>query len=153
MSKTVSEKPSYRLTRENFLKMAEGVLKPEDKGMIINKCLIAKIIADIRFEVMICSMSGMPNCNVSVPHTVIYSDEAMKEIVDIIKEKFEEDKFDVSLFENVISLDWSKEGPYGDFDDDLEDDMYDAIEQYENMHKQKTKKQHSPRKHNLKVIK
>jgi hypothetical protein len=75
--------------------------------------------------------------------------DLLPNIMKYLKDYFEDDKFEVSIGENMISLDWSKEGPYGDICDEYDDD----IETYENMHKQKAKKYHAPRKHNLKVIK
>jgi hypothetical protein len=137
------------LSANDFRAMAEGSMSKLEKGTLINKCMLSKIISDIRFEVMFCSISGIYHCNVSVGHNVITSDEMMHEIMCVLKEKFEKEHFEVSIGENMISLDWSKEGPYGD----IEDEYDDYIEQYENMHKQKAKKHHAPKRHNLKVVK
>jgi hypothetical protein len=128
--------------------MTKGSMSELEKGTLINKCLLSKIISDIRYEVMFCSMSGIYHCNVSVGYNIVTSDEIVYDFMHILKEKFEQEHFEVRIDENMISLDWSKERPYKDIEDE-----YDNIEQYENMHKQKAKKQHASKKHNLKVVK
>ncbi len=136
-------------TALDFRELAEGNLDEVKENAIVNKCLMAKLISNIRFEVASCSLAGISNCNVSVNYsTVPVPRDLLPNIMKYLKDYFEDDKFEVSIGENMISLDWSKEGPYGDISDE-----YDDAENYENMHKQKNKKQHAPRKHNLKVVK
>ena len=141
---------THYFTALDFRELAEGHLDEIKENEIINKCMMAKLISNIRFEVASCSLAGISNCNVSVNYsTAPVPRDLLPNIMKYLKDYFEDDKFEVSIGENMISLDWSKEGPYGDICDEYDDD----IETYENMHKQKTKKHHAPKRHNLKVIK
>jgi hypothetical protein len=127
---------------QDFKDLSEKYVSEERKDEIINQCILSKLIGDIRFEVAINSFDGLTSCNVSISHNMLpASKEILEEVMDYIRGYFEVLNFDVTIKDNIISLDWSNV-----------DAEYMEYARYQNMHKQ-GKKQHAPRKHNLKVIK
>jgi hypothetical protein len=152
MNEEINEVENF--TAKDFRKMIKGGDEVQN-NIIMNKCLMDKIISDIRFEIAVCSLAGLSSSNVSIPFSIIpVPKEYLGRVMNDIKNYFESHKFEVSVAENMISLDWSEEGPYADINDDYDDHRFDDIEQYENMHRQKSKKQHAPKQHNfLKVVK
>lgn len=134
------------LMASDFMDLVNENLDDADLNAIMNKCMITKILSDIRYEIATLSLAGRTNCNMSINYTLCPAPEdVVDSLMGLVKEYFEERKFEVTVSENMISLDWSKAG--------IEDNEYENAESYENMHKQKAKKQHAPRKHNLRVIK
>ena len=134
------------LTASDFMDLANENLDDADLNAIMTQCMITKILSDIRYEIATLSLAGRTNCNMSVNYTLCPAPEdVVNPMMGLVKEYFEERKFEVAVSENMISLDWSKA--------DIEDNEYENAESYENMHKQKTKKQHAPRRHNLRVVK
>ena len=133
------------LMASDFMDLVNDNLDEADLNAIMNKCMITKILSDIRYEIATLSLAGRTNCNMSVNYTLCPAPEdVVGSLMDLVKEYFEERKFEVTVSENMISLDWSKAG--------IEDNEYENTESYQNMHKQ-GKKQHAPRKHNLRVVK
>ena len=127
---------------QDFKDLSEKYVSEERKDEIINQCILSKLISDIRFEVAINSFDGFTSCNVCVSHNMLPAPkEILQGVMDYIRTYFEVLDFDVTIKDNIISLDWSNAN---------EEDMDNV--RYQNMHKQ-GKKQHAPRKHNLKVIK
>ena len=127
---------------QDFKDLSEKCVSEGREDEIINQCILSKLIGDIRFEVAINSFDGLTSCNVCVSHNILPAPkEILEGVMDYIRVYFEVLNFDVTIKDNIISLDWSNA--------DVED-MDDV--RYQNMHKQ-GKKQHAPRKHNLKVIK
>jgi hypothetical protein len=123
----------------------------DEDAILMNQILGGEIMSKIYAQILHASMSNRTQCHVTPDLRILgYADpEVEKAWADGIVKRLNADGFEVSVFENqVFSIDWSEDGPCSDIDDE-----YDNTEQYENMHKQKAKKQHAPRKHNLKVIK
>lgn len=129
-------------TAQEFKELSERCVSEERKNEIINQCILSKLISDIRFEVTINSFDGFTSCNVCISHNILPSPkEVLGEVMDYIRNYFENQGFDVIVKYNIISLDWSAGN------EEMDDEG-----NYQNMHKQ-GKKQHAPRKHNLRVVK
>ena len=138
-------------TAKDFRKMASGKLKSYEANDIIEMIFTAKVLSDVKYQILLASNKGKYDCNVSVPEEYqCASDEdgIFKEWINGIAEFLKTNGFEVSVFENILYIDWSKESNT----ENIDDDVFDKLEKYKNMHKQ-GKKQHAPRKHNLKVIK
>ena len=128
---------------QDFKDLSEKCIGEERKNEIINQCILSKLISDIRYEVSSNSFAGMTSCNVCVSYNILPAPkEIVKGVMDYIRNYFEVLDFDVTIKDNIISLDWSNAGT-----EDMDDEG-----NYQNMHKQ-GKKQHAPRKHNLRVVK
>lgn len=128
---------------QDFKDLSENCVSEERKNEVINQCIVAKLISDIRFEIGLNSFAGMASCNVCVSYNIIPAPkEVLGEVMDYIRNYFEDQGFDVNIKDNIISLDWSNAGT---------EDMDDGGN-YQNMHKQGNK-QHAPKRHNLRVVK
>ena len=128
---------------QEFKELSERCVNEDRKNEMINQCILSKLIGDIRFEVAINSFDGFTNCNTCISHNILPAPkEVLGEVMNYIKNYFEDQGFDVTVKDNIISLDWSNAGT---------EDMDDGSN-YQNMHKQ-GKKQHAPKRHNLRVVK
>lgn len=137
-------------TANYFRKISNGDYTEDEISNLISKCIMSKLLSEIKLEVAFASLHGETSCNISINRCIINAPlDQLKDWSNSLKEFYEELNFEVVIHENIISLDWSKNDPCGELDDDFEDDT----EKYESMHKQKSKKQHAPKKHNLRVIK
>ena len=129
-------------------------ISSHDAGMekfdkLAHSAMTNKILSDIIYQVFLASTKEKYKCNIAISEEfngLYENEEIFKNWIIEISIYLNSLGFKTNVSENVISLDWSK-----DEDEDI-DDEYDEIEKYENMHKQKSKKQHAPKKHNLRVI-
>lgn len=129
-------------------------LSKEEESKITTNIVLSKFVSEINYQILGSNMKGKTCTDYSLNENMFPDDGVLSILMEMLTMHFGQHGFEVCHHGNVISLDWSENGPYGELNDDFEDGRYDGIEQfYENIHKQKTKKQHAPRKHNLKVIK